>query len=279
MRRSSGPTPAIGLMAPPSTWYLPRNSRVRSIATTSLGSSTTQMVTGERRGSRQMRHCGSCATLPQISQNRTRSFTSVSASDSRRHVRRIRREEVERDALGALGTDSGQSPELVDQVLDRAFVHARQPTGSVASRRRTRPAPPRTPGRPRGRPRSAADRPRTGAGRRTAATSRAPERRDERVHARSREPPQSARWLSPGRRRSCGADATSGPDSRTTYGPAPARPAARRRATGRGPRSPAGSAASPSSAPRRSRSATQISRWCRSPGGPVTTSRRPAARR
>src|SRR3954469_8091582 len=83
-RRSSGPTPAIGLMAPPSTWYLPRNSRVRSMATTSLGSSTTQMVSGERRGSRQMRHCGSCATFPQISQNRTRSLTSVSASASRR---------------------------------------------------------------------------------------------------------------------------------------------------------------------------------------------------
>ena len=84
MRRSSGPTPAIGLMAPPSTWYLPRNSRVRSMATTSLDSSTTQIDVGERRGSRQMRHCGSCATFPQISQNRTRSFTSVSASDSRR---------------------------------------------------------------------------------------------------------------------------------------------------------------------------------------------------
>src|SRR3954447_16962207 len=83
-RRSSGPTPAIGLIAPPSTWYLPRNSRVRSMATTSLGSSTTQIVSGERRGSRQMRHWGSWATFPQISQNWTRSLTSVSASASRR---------------------------------------------------------------------------------------------------------------------------------------------------------------------------------------------------
>jgi len=30
---------------------------------------------------------------------------------------------VERDALGALGTDAGQSAELVDQILYRAFVH------------------------------------------------------------------------------------------------------------------------------------------------------------
>src|SRR5690606_32285860 len=83
MRRSSGPTPAIGLMAPPSTWYLPRNSRVRSIATTSLGSSTTQMVASERRGSRHTRHSSSCATLPQRSQKRTLFLTSVRASTSR----------------------------------------------------------------------------------------------------------------------------------------------------------------------------------------------------
>src|SRR5690606_28711621 len=80
---SSGPTPAIGLMAPPSTWYLPRNSRVRSIATTSLGSSTTQMVASERRGSRHTRHSSSCATLPQRSQKRTLFLTSVRASTSR----------------------------------------------------------------------------------------------------------------------------------------------------------------------------------------------------
>src|SRR5690606_15468759 len=36
----------------------------------------------------------------------------------------VRREKVEGDALGALGPDPGQPPELVDQVLDRAIVHA-----------------------------------------------------------------------------------------------------------------------------------------------------------
>src|SRR4051794_11384427 len=83
-RRSSGPTPSMGLIAPPSTWYLPRNSRVRSIATTSLGSSTTQMTATSRRGSRQMRHCSSSATLPQMVQNRTLSLTSVRADTRRR---------------------------------------------------------------------------------------------------------------------------------------------------------------------------------------------------
>src|SRR5690606_13926659 len=77
IRRSPGPTPAIGLMAPPSTWYRPRNSRVRSIATTSFGSSTTQMTDVERRGSRQTWHCSCWATFPQTSQKRTRALTSL----------------------------------------------------------------------------------------------------------------------------------------------------------------------------------------------------------
>src|SRR3954464_12733989 len=83
-RRSSGPTPSIGEMAPPSTWYRPRNSRVRSIATTSLDSSTTQIDAGSRRGSRQIRHVSSSATLPQIEQKRTLSLTSTSTCASRR---------------------------------------------------------------------------------------------------------------------------------------------------------------------------------------------------
>src|SRR5215211_7124264 len=82
-RRSSGPTPSIGLIAPPSTWYLPRNSRVRSMATTSLGSSTTQMTSSTRRGSRQMRHCSPSATLKQVEQKRTSACTRWSAATSR----------------------------------------------------------------------------------------------------------------------------------------------------------------------------------------------------
>src|SRR3954469_4073168 len=82
-RRSSGPTPSMGLIAPPSTWYLPRNSRVRSIATTSLGSSTTQMTSSERRGSRQIRHCSPSATLYQDTQKRTSAGTRCSAATSR----------------------------------------------------------------------------------------------------------------------------------------------------------------------------------------------------
>ena len=62
-RRSSGPTPSIGLIAPPSTWYRPRNSRVRSTAKTSLGSSTTQIEDSSRRVSAHIRHRSSWATL------------------------------------------------------------------------------------------------------------------------------------------------------------------------------------------------------------------------
>src|SRR3954469_22301292 len=82
-RRPSGPTPSIGVIAPPSTWYLPRNSRVRSIATTSFGSSTTQMTSVVRRGSRQMRHCSPSATLKQVTQKRTSACTRWSAATSR----------------------------------------------------------------------------------------------------------------------------------------------------------------------------------------------------
>src|SRR5690349_11043340 len=83
MRSWSGPTPSSGLMAPPSTWYRPRNSPVRSIATTSFGSSTTQSTSFVRRGSRQTRHCSDSATLKQVVQNRTSSFTLRSAVASR----------------------------------------------------------------------------------------------------------------------------------------------------------------------------------------------------
>ena len=36
-------------------------------------------------------------------------------------------EQMERDALRALGTDARQSSELVDQVLDHAFIHIGEP--------------------------------------------------------------------------------------------------------------------------------------------------------
>ncbi len=53
-------------------------------------------------------------------------------------VGRLGGEQVEGDALRALRTDARQPPELVDQVLDRAFVHA-------AARGRAGPRPPRPP--------------------------------------------------------------------------------------------------------------------------------------
>src|SRR3954470_7054621 len=54
------------------------------MATTSFGSSTTQRIARSRRGSRQIRHCSSADTLPQTTQNRTFSLTSLSACTRRR---------------------------------------------------------------------------------------------------------------------------------------------------------------------------------------------------
>ena len=46
----------------------------------------------------------------------------------------VGREQVERDTLRALGPDAGKPAELVDQVLDRAFVHKRSAYGSAPTR-------------------------------------------------------------------------------------------------------------------------------------------------
>ena len=55
-------------------------------------------------------------------------------------------EQVERDPLGALGTDAGQTTELVDEVLDDAFVQG----GAQPPKPGTPPgaSPPPRPGRP-----------------------------------------------------------------------------------------------------------------------------------
>ena len=50
-------------------------------------------------------------------------------ADQPAHVDRVGGEQVERDALRALGPDAGQPAELVDQVLDRALVHLRTRAG------------------------------------------------------------------------------------------------------------------------------------------------------
>ncbi len=46
------------------------------------------------------------------------------------HVLQSDPEDVEGDPLGALGTDAGQPPELIDQVLNRALVHRASLRGS-----------------------------------------------------------------------------------------------------------------------------------------------------
>lgn len=76
MFRCSGPMPSIGFNAPPKMWYLPLNSWVRSIATISLGSSTTQIVFSCLLGLRQMLHSSSWDMLLQILQNFALSLTS-----------------------------------------------------------------------------------------------------------------------------------------------------------------------------------------------------------
>ena len=80
IRRSAGPTLAIGLIAPPSTWYRPWYSRVRSMLITSLGSSTTQITERSRLGSAHTGQGLDSHTLPQISQKRILALTSSMAS-------------------------------------------------------------------------------------------------------------------------------------------------------------------------------------------------------
>jgi len=48
------------------------------------------------------------------------------------HVVGVGLQEVEGDALGALGTDPGESSELVDQVLHSAFVHTATLSPAIA---------------------------------------------------------------------------------------------------------------------------------------------------
>src|SRR5689334_553861 len=75
--------PDSGSSAPPNTWYRPRNSRVRSTACTSFGSSTTQTSDSSRRGSLQMRHRSSSETFPHTAQNFTPSRTLFSTAVNR----------------------------------------------------------------------------------------------------------------------------------------------------------------------------------------------------
>ena len=69
-----------------------------------------------RRRCRRSRRTGPC------------SLTSIEHVGEPAYVGRVGREQVERDPLGALGTDAGQPAELVDQVLDHAFVQRGLPS-------------------------------------------------------------------------------------------------------------------------------------------------------
>ena len=58
----------MGESTPCSTWYLPRNSRVRSMATTSRASHTTQITEPSRPSSAQMAHGVTSVYVPQTGQ-------------------------------------------------------------------------------------------------------------------------------------------------------------------------------------------------------------------
>ena len=122
IRSWSAPIPSRWLMAPAARGSVPRNSPVRSMATTSRGSSTTQITAGSRRSS--------------AADDATRALGDVEAAlaerDARLHLQdrlgeplRVgggHPQHVEGDALRRLRTDAGQAAELVDQVLDRPLV-------------------------------------------------------------------------------------------------------------------------------------------------------------
>ena len=115
--------PSIGEIAPPSTWYLPGTpgcvrSRRRPWA-------PRRRRSPRRRGADpcRYRHRTSAATLPQTSQNRTSSFTRCNARLQPGQVDRVGGQQVKGDALRGLRADARQPAELVDEVLDGAFVH------------------------------------------------------------------------------------------------------------------------------------------------------------
>ena len=80
MARSSGPTWFMGEITPWSTWYWPLYSRLRSMAATSLGSATTQMVDGSRLGDAQMGHRPPAVKFWQTGQQVTLRLASTMAS-------------------------------------------------------------------------------------------------------------------------------------------------------------------------------------------------------
>ena len=77
-RRSSGPIPSSGLIAPPRTWYRPLITPAFSTVAMSLGSSTTQSTVRSRPPSRQIRQSSPSATLPHSRQKKIRSFALTS---------------------------------------------------------------------------------------------------------------------------------------------------------------------------------------------------------
>ena len=80
MARSSGPTWFMGEITPWSTWYWPLYSRLRSMAATSRGSATTQMVDGSRLGEAQMGHRPPAVKFWQTGQQVTLRLASTMAS-------------------------------------------------------------------------------------------------------------------------------------------------------------------------------------------------------
>src|SRR3954454_9696131 len=70
---SDGPIPPSGERRPPSTWYIPRYSPVRSMAMMSLASSTTHTRLASRRGLAQIGQGLASVRLPHTPQGRTRS--------------------------------------------------------------------------------------------------------------------------------------------------------------------------------------------------------------
>ena len=80
MARSLGPTLAKGSSAPPSTWYRPVYSPVRSMTWMSFASSTTQIRPASRPLSAHTRQISSRETLLQIRQKATPSRTAARAA-------------------------------------------------------------------------------------------------------------------------------------------------------------------------------------------------------
>jgi hypothetical protein len=123
----------MGEMAPPSTWYRPLNSWVRSTTTMSWARSTTQ-TRWCRDASRQIVHSSTSVTLKHREHGRTVERIVVMACGQTTCVSLLRVEEMKGEPLRRPLTDPGEPRQFVDEALNGCFEHTHEGTSGRESR-------------------------------------------------------------------------------------------------------------------------------------------------